>query len=215
VKVWLHYIGGRLYTKRSFIAEANRHGVCRTLPISVVKSLKWNEIILLAFYKPKVKGSKAGGTAEVFGYFRASRINHNLPLELTKKLLDELDVESTATGGYRVDRRCGSYYVGAIIYVRNELDETVRAIEEVAKEANYKVRVMVCGPFTELEPFYITDIPFTRGLLKVDVDEALISPGAAPDKSVTRIFGYKQLRGGKVRKEYKRTELLIKLLTEG
>lgn len=53
MKYNLHYVGSKLYPKEIFIAEAEKCGVNRCLPLRIIKGLKWRDKILLATFNAK------------------------------------------------------------------------------------------------------------------------------------------------------------------
>ena len=124
----LNFIGKSYYSQSSFENEAYKVGINRAVSFNVLKKLKFGEPILLASYIP----SKPEGSCEVFGYFTLSGISHNLPSELSEKLLSNLTVANTVEGnGESVIRACGSYQTGSTSTIKETLEQLVAKIEEV------------------------------------------------------------------------------------
>jgi len=67
-KAWLHWIGNKYYSIKSFIEEAKLIGVSRRVPKNILKKMRWGDTIFLA---SKQKGLK---TPVVFGYFKLEKI---------------------------------------------------------------------------------------------------------------------------------------------
>ena len=171
----LHYIGKRYYTMESFTKEAEKYGVSRALPVSVVKKLHWGDKIYVAF---DMKSSK-GRYALVFGYFYVQGLNISNP-EIRQKLKEDgrvrivKEVSYGGSGGGRgvsVVRGCGSYSIGSVSYVDNDIYELAEVIDDIAKKENIKVKVMVTGLFVRLSPIKLYGAPFTRSIVHVKVPD--------------------------------------------
>ena len=54
MKYFLHYVGNRLYPKETFIAEAEKIGVNRCVPLMFMHRLHWGDKILLGIFQQKV-----------------------------------------------------------------------------------------------------------------------------------------------------------------
>jgi len=67
-RAWLHWIGNKYYTIKSFIEEARLAGVSRRVPKQALRKMRWGDSIFLT---SKEKGLK---TPVVFGYFRLEKI---------------------------------------------------------------------------------------------------------------------------------------------
>lgn len=52
MKYYLHYVGSQLYPQDVFIKEAKEIGVNRSLPLRLIKKLKWQDMILLGSFVP-------------------------------------------------------------------------------------------------------------------------------------------------------------------
>ena len=167
--VWLHYVGTRLYDLNAFIKESERYGVQRAIPLTFLKKLKWHERIFLARYVTTDEGKKA----LVFGYFTVDRISYTGSDEFRNLVKSKLNVVSESFGGGSVERVCGSYSVGYVTFVNNTVEEIYNAIRETMKETGEKVKVFIGGNLYLIEPIYV-EAPFTRALVKVELDESKI-----------------------------------------
>jgi len=170
MKVKLHYVGKGLYTKEAFVREAKTYGVSRAMPISVLKTFKPGEKILLAHFEP---GENGRGTAKVFGYFVYSGVgvwDSKVLRELTKyvKPMDVRFIEK------HVNRICGSYVLVAEYYFDAMMCEVLYLIEEISKELGEKVKVFACGEYRDLPEFEIEDVPFSRSVIEVEVPDVLL-----------------------------------------
>lgn len=83
---WLHWIGNKYYSIKSFIDEAKLIGVSRRVPKAILKKMRWGDTIFLT---SRQKGLK---NPVIFGYFRLERIEgvrmrrENMPVHLQHKL---------------------------------------------------------------------------------------------------------------------------------
>jgi len=138
----LHYIGKEMYNIDVFEREAQRHGVQRAVSFSQLKTLKFGIPVLLASYiKPipttnteqiSKKGiSSVLPSAEVFGYFTLDGISHNLPKDLSQLLQSKLSIIKTEESPFSVSRACGSYSVGSITYIKEDLSTLLKKIQEL------------------------------------------------------------------------------------
>jgi len=175
-RIRLHYIGKRFYTMGSFIKEAKRYGVSRALPTSVIKKLKWNDKIYVAFYEK----DKRGPYALVFGLFYVQGLNVGNKLVKDaigndKRLRVVKSVDFSGSGGKTVVRGCGEYSISSVTYVDNELSELVEIIEDNAKKLNVLAKLMVTGPFVQIPPIKLRGAKFTRSVVYAHVPEELLS----------------------------------------
>lgn len=138
-KYKLHYIGKGLYTVNIFEHEAKKYGVQRAVSFSQLKTLKFGTPILLASFStqpklepvPSTDKVKKEGVAEVFSYFTFNGISHTLPKELSQLLQSKLTIIKTEESPFSVSRACGSYSVGGIAYIKEDLKTLLEKIEEV------------------------------------------------------------------------------------
>jgi len=189
----LHFVGKGLYPKEIFIKEARKYGVARAMPISVVRTLKDGEPILLAYYETEEKIPRA----RVFGYFTYEGVNVSGAPKAWTKLKEIADLECVAaggSGGATVHRRCGSYTIAAICHSRKKLSlcEMVSVLELLAEETGEKVKIFVTGTFHELPEFVIKNIKFTRSIVTVDIPAELPELAELDYVTVFRIEDYEQ-----------------------
>ncbi|RLG54496.1 MAG: hypothetical protein DRO00_01180 [Thermoproteota archaeon] len=213
---WLHYVGAKYYTPKTFKKEAKKYGVARATPIPIAKTMKFGERVLLAFKKdPEEECTEQ--KAWIFGYFTISGVNiKGLTEEANKELMGKLRVieyhesKGDGGGGGTVDRRCGSYSIGSTAIIDNTLRETVEAIEEVAKKYNLDVQIFLTGSFHEIEEPYEIFAPFTRGYMRLTEDgvEELEDGG----KVIKEIQNYQKRKH--LPERAKCTESLIPFLAE-
>jgi len=109
MKVWLHYIGKGLYTPASFRREAERYGVNRAVPISMLKSIRYGDVVLVAIHRSQKKRSSKTGArkwAEVFGCFQVTGLAFS---EQVASYLEEHGYGKREGGLKFIRRRCGVY----------------------------------------------------------------------------------------------------------
>ena len=171
--VWLHYVGRGLYSINTFVREAKKYGVSRAIPLQMLKKLHWGEKIYLAQVKEKLEGGKV--VAKVFGYFTIRGINISGSDELKKAVFEDERVNArvVSTGGTYVERACGSYVVSATAVTSADLETVANVISEKAKEFGESVKVFIGGELTLIDPIEIV-APFTRSLVKVELDESKV-----------------------------------------
>lgn len=165
MEYWLHYVGKGLYKPTIFIREAKKYRVNRAIPWQIARKLKWNEIILLAYY--------IRGKAWIFGYFKVENISHTLPMKHIEKLHKKLNIREVVSLSKNISRACGSYTIVGRVYVDNTVEEVVDAIIETAKEVGVKVKVFVGGNLWTLRNPIVVNAPFTRSLTKIKLDVAI------------------------------------------
>ena len=172
--VWLHYIGKGLYTIESFVREAKKYGVSRAIPLQMLKKLNWGDKIYLAQNLSKVEmDEKNVVVAKVFGYFRVESVQLNASDKLKSEIHNDEKVRAKIvdSGGFTVHRACGSYEVSSIAVTNANLSTLAEVIREKEKELGEKAKVFVCGELVLIEPIEIP-APFTRSLVKVNIDES-------------------------------------------
>jgi hypothetical protein len=148
---WLHFIGSRVYGMRRFEHEAKKIGAQRGLPFSVIRgpaelgeeaTMEYGDRVLVAEYKtiqPRRKGTtgrkpKAVPTATVFGYFRVdSFVWADIPDALRTEVLKHLDIVDIipAKEDTQEDRACGSYGMGPMTIINDNLADVAGIIENV------------------------------------------------------------------------------------
>ncbi len=184
----LHFAGSRLYTPDKFEAEAARVGVARALPAFAIRNLAYGDFVLLATFRgrrdengkaPIDSDGKAVrlGAADAWGYFVVNGLNVKAPEEFHDRLLSVLHVVRTVEindpNDGQIDRECGSYTIESVSYVRESIAEIVERGEAIARELGIKVKWFVTGTvFRPLAPHVsIEDVPFTRTIVNVDLEE--------------------------------------------
>jgi hypothetical protein len=165
----LHYIGQGLYKRREFENEAVRLGVNRAFPRSTLKRLKWGSQILLATYDKKTK------SAEVFGYYDVEGVNLSGCDETKQKVFEKIQVEEKmdlGPGGKHISRKCGSYTVTAVYYVKDTVAEISQKIKEAKEETKRHVKVFIFGSYHKFsKPRIFKDISFTRSGVFIETDK--------------------------------------------
>jgi len=171
--VWLHYVGRGLYSINTFVREAKKYGVSRAIPLQMLKKLHWGEKIYLAQVKEKLEGGRV--VAKVFGYFTIRGINIGSSDELRKEIFrdERINAKVIRTGNMHVERACGSYIVSATAVTSADLETVANVISEKAKEFGESVKVFIGGELTLIDPIEIV-APFTRSLVKVELDESKV-----------------------------------------
>ncbi|MEM2677565.1 MAG: hypothetical protein QXU62_02885 [Thermofilaceae archaeon] len=175
---YLHYVGKRLYNCERLAREGRRYGVQRAVPFRQLKGMRWGEPVLLAFWKMsrELNGERnlAKGVARVFGFFTIERVSHTMPEELSRELNSRLDVVMELNGGWTEHRYCGSYTVGGLVEVRDELEEIAEKAEEVCQAHGVRperFKWFISGGFKPLQkPLVLCPAPFTRSYMKVKLD---------------------------------------------
>lgn len=194
----IHYIGKGLYDINSFKKEAKKYGVARALPSTIIKTLRWGDKIYLAIHEKS--------RAIIFGYFIIQGINYNGSERLKQAVRGDgrLKVVHEQYSGKEVKRRCGSYQIGSVTYVDNELKELVEIIEDNAviietEKAVIKERfkIFVTGRFYET-PLIQVEAPFSRSIVKIPVSKLesnilfKVKEETVETRRLTSINDYKQ-----------------------
>lgn len=204
MKYLLNFIGERIYTVESFIAEAKKLGVNRGMPLKQIKTMKFGDKILLATFDQKLgqteqqlsfegfeaeqkkfdgRKNKKDGTAKVFGYFTVSGLNLRASDAFKEELTKQLDVVESKDNNALYQRGCGSYLLGTSYIITNTLEEVVSKIEKLMLERNESVKVFITGAFTELNA-EISPINYSRSVIAVDIVEEI------PFEEVINVIGY-------------------------
>jgi hypothetical protein len=110
MKVWLHYIGDRYYSKDKFIREASRYFAQRAVPFTVLKGMKSGDIIYYAKYNKQL------GIAEVFAKGRIIGFSTTYDVAKKLRLKEELDI-------IEIRRECGYIVCNRIV-----TDKTVQEL---------------------------------------------------------------------------------------
>ena len=173
-EIRLHFIGQRFYSIKRFVKEAERHGVSRALPASIIKSLKWGDLIFLAQYKPRHDSND--GIAHIFGFMRVTGISVMASDKVKAMAREKLRITTMVDGPPRaISRACGSYIVSGTFIVEDELADVVKAYEEAAHRCGEKVSFLLDGSLTLLKhPIEVEGVKFSRGILRLPIaDEEL------------------------------------------
>jgi hypothetical protein len=102
MKVWLHYIGDRYYSKSEFIREASKYFAQRAVPFTVLKGMKSGDIIYYAKYNKQL------GIAEVFAKGRIIGFSTTYDVAKKLRLKEELDI-------IEIRRECGYILCNRIV----------------------------------------------------------------------------------------------------
>jgi hypothetical protein len=225
MKYYLHYVGGKLYPKETFIKEAEQFGVNRCIPMRMIKKLKWGDKILLGIFSPKEltpimaqsvfdgRKNKTGGRAEVFGYFIITGLNINASQEFKTTLIGQLDIVESKEQNLKIQRQCGSYVLGTSYVVKDCIEDIIKKAEQLQKDFHdfgiEKVKFFLAGYFKPLT-LTIEPINFTRTLIPVEIETELELGDLNFLKEVGLIYDYdkrsyikKQEKRGRPRKEKK------------
>ena len=189
-KYWLHYVGRSLYHRDNIYKyEFRHHGVQRAIPFNVLKSLHFGDPILLAWY------NRESETATIFGYFIIDGMVNNLPPKIREQLLETLDITDIDSTPRKIERACGSYTIGVIITINETIQSLVEKIQQVCEKNGIdpsKYKWFIHGPFHPLpEPIHLYPINFTRGYMRVDIEDFSLTPTETPHH-IYWIYDYKQ-----------------------
>jgi hypothetical protein len=164
---WLHYIGKGLYSIGSFEDEAQRYGVQRSIPFFFLSKFKWGDVVLLAQW--------LNGNAEVFGYFRVEAVVDNLPLNVKNLLNSKLDVVGVESSGGKFEARlCGSYMIGLVVSVKDDLESYFYKVVEACREAKVNpndYKWFIRGTYIPISSFLLSPSVFTRSYVKVEIED--------------------------------------------
>ncbi len=204
---------GKLYGIARFEAEAEKHGVARALPASIVGTLKWGEACILAQWQPDreaqrtfhqaslvegeapTKHFKRIGSAKVFGLFHVTGLNMDAPPEAKAALAGRLNIERTVEygpGGMTVSRACGSYGIGATHFVSDTIAEIIEKAKDIERETGATFKWFAAGRYVRVDhPVILDPCKFTRGVLKVEVDGDLL-PSDEFEPAINFLYDYKR-----------------------
>jgi len=165
-KIWLHYLGKRLYGKKDFESEVQRYGVQRSISFRILHNFSFGQPVLLAYYDKKHE------LAECIGYLTVQGLAHDLPF--VSNLHKKLDIVNISNEKKKVNRRCGKYTVGTTAFVTNSLKEIIGFIKEVCEEHRLnpeKFKYFLTGSFTPFgSPVLINNMKFFRGYKKLEFE---------------------------------------------
>jgi hypothetical protein len=187
MEYWLHYVGRGLYDVDSFVEEAKRYGVQRGIAFYKLRDFRWGDEVLLATYLNQ--------NGEVFGYFVVEGITHNMPPELCEKLISKLDVVAVKNDPPKFERRrCGSYYLGGGVVVRDSLESIFEKILQLCKENKVNpnsFKWFLKGPFKDLPSILLSPAKFFRGYNKINIDLNLDKSESLATE-IVYIYNYRQ-----------------------
>jgi hypothetical protein len=220
MKVWLHYIGDRYYSKEKFIREASRYFAQRAVPFTVLKGMKSGDIIYYAKYNKQL------GIAEVFARGRIIGFSTTYNVAGKLKLREELDI-------IEVRRECG-YIVCNRIVTDKTVQELINDLCMVEDERILRAHKWFI--LTDIEPYdsiiqhiiyykvnkalkkvtvHTDKIQFTRGYILLCADNVSVN---LEDKYYMQISRYSERTKGLFRfkepKEKSNADNKIKSLDE-
>jgi len=219
MKVWLHYIGDRYYSKERFIKEASKYFAQRAVPFNVLKGMKSGDIIYYAKYNKQL------GIAEVFAKGRIIGFSTTYDVARKLRLREELDI-------IEIRRECG-YIVCNRIVTDKTTEELINDLCMVEDERILRAHKWFI--LTDIEPYdsviqYILyykvnklkkvivqheQIKFTRGYVLLCNDSTSVN---LEDKYYMQISRYSERTKGlfkfKEPKEKAKTDNKIKRLDE-
>ena len=195
-EVWLHYVGSGTYGIKKYVAEADKLGVSRAIPFSVLKKMKWGDIVYLAeFKRDNRRVEKSAGMATIFGYVTVGGFNHTLPAEIREQVKKEIPMKCESWEGALVNRECGSYEITSLCYTEEKLEAIANIIEKLLKESNLDpndYNFLVTGKFSKLDKEVRVPLYFFRGFTKFPATTLKTwVEGKAPDVAEIRALkGY-------------------------
>jgi len=217
MKVWLHYIGDRYYSKERFIKEASKYFAQRAVPFTVLKGMKSGDIIYYAKYNKQLG-------AEVFAKGRIIGFSTTYDIAKKLRLREELDI-------IEIRRECG-YIVCNRIVTDKTVEQLINDLCMVEDERILRAHKWFI--LTDIEPYdsviqYIIhykvnkalkrvivhheQIKFTRGYILLGADNANIN---LEEKYYMQISRYSERTKGlfRFKPKEKATDNKIKSLDE-
>lgn len=207
MKVWLHYVGKGLYTPASFRREAERYGVNRAVPISMIKSIRYGDVVLVAIHRSQKKRSSKTGArkwAEVFGCFQVTGLAFS---EQVASYLEQNGYGKREGGLQFVRRRCG-------VYAESEFHtDSPQSIWEGILEgweagAFSDAKVFLVGKFIPMDTVIIPHEEFTRSYRALgELPDGVECSFEEPAEAVFRVLqDYIRFRTERDRREYHRSQ---------
>lgn len=188
-QTWYHYVGGTYASPEAFLREARAQGISRRVPLAFARAFRFGDRVVLLRWLGKDRGVQA------FAEFTVSSVV--LQGETSKAVGDLLREQGRAewsdAGAGKVERECGSYFVGGCWLVQADLSEIVQLAFELGGDF-----CMIGGGLSAVypEPVLLDPAPpFTRSFLRVPDGEAtFFYQGGAeqPDRSIVSISGYRR-----------------------
>lgn len=174
--IWMCFVGKRLYGIERFVKEAVKLGVSRAIPPTMLKNFEFGDRIYLAVMEKQIEGLKKV-QATIFGFYTIENLLLSCSEALKKEIYSDprYKVVKIEDMNVTVNRICGSYTVTSTAFVDASLKEIAEVITEKSMQANEKVRIMLGGKFSPVEPLTIVT-PFSRSPIRVECDESIIKP---------------------------------------
>lgn len=163
---WLHFIGQKYYTRKRFVDEARRYGITRRVSLQVLRSMDWDDTVLLAIVE--------GKTPVMFGQFQVTRLSGIS--KIARQALEAFfGVKKISDGGTMVVRGCGSYLAGPSYQIDASLPEIAEFLDGIQRNGHDIGKLMVGGTFQELShPMVrLKKIPFRQGFRTFDYERFL------------------------------------------
>ena len=137
---WLHYIGKSYYDIDTFIAEAQKYGITRRLPLSHIKGMSWGDIVTC------VQKEGSNKSHSVFMEFTITRIA-GLAQGTSEKLGKLLPMRQLDEEPEEVTRECGSYETAGTYEFDAPLSDVAQELYELDKKGADVGKLMIgCGP---------------------------------------------------------------------
>jgi hypothetical protein len=190
---WMHFIGSYYDSTDKFIREAEKYGISRRAPYQAVRGMQFGDRLVCLRYFNK---------QQVAAFAEATITGITLDHEIAKEVGERLKAEGKAEynepasgGGTIIARECGSFILCGSWSVTCSLVEVMDIAEEIAKQKDIKLSVMVFARLVSCydKPVYLQPTPkFSRGFMRGD-DSQFISPDDhAPEQTVFAIQDYQK-----------------------
>ncbi len=190
---WLHFIGNQYYSSDSFNKELHRLGFNRKVPLSVLRQMEINDIILFVQHR---QTKKQLGSARLIAAGRITGVSTDCPIdEMLEQGLIEADFPGLPTV---IERRCGRLVIAGSYELKTSLYEISNYIQNKQQEMDRKFNTFVKGVPIALstigldEGIIFTTIPFRQGFRPVDlqaIQQALLFVKAQRNKPPYKLFG--------------------------
>lgn len=169
---WIHFIGKSYYTPKSFIEEAQSHGVNRRVSLRILSGFSWGDRIFLAFGDFKTSRRKAElKKSLVIGYFDVQGLGGITPKaaqDLREKFGGRLI--SRGGGGVPVSRRCGGYSVVGTLRLLEKV--SLRDVAHFLHEGEDSLPgLSLRGGFVPINPPVEISLTFRFGYTKIDSEK--------------------------------------------
>jgi ASC-1-like (ASCH) protein len=126
---WLHWVGSKYYTYKSFKKEAIKLGISRRITLNVLRQMKWGEKIYLVMKAPDL-----GKKPRIVGYFYLNRIELIGSDKTLAELLDEAGISYHVVSENDLMkeeiRGCGRRVIGGVyLCTKAMIPEIVDAVQ--------------------------------------------------------------------------------------